>query len=141
MLHGALTPPYCPALPAQMLGSISLCGGARSNCAHPQNMSLGKNIRSSDCEIETAEFCVPELCELPAGGALCAPHNVRVNRGNTRIHSDVFIPPPVSAALSKTSLSPCTLPPSAFWKTRQRAQGAGHCNLSQQKPGDLSDPT
>src|SRR5580693_5709028 len=34
MLQGAFAPPYCPAFPAQRLGSISLCGGARSSCAH-----------------------------------------------------------------------------------------------------------
>src|SRR6266481_766231 len=46
-LHGALAPPKLPALEAQMFGSISLCGGATSNCAYPQRVSDGKNMRSA----------------------------------------------------------------------------------------------
>src|SRR6202051_1506230 len=62
-LQGAFTPPYCPALPAQRLGSISLCGGAKSNCAQPQNMSRGKNMRSPG----------PASCQLPCEEVVCEP--------------------------------------------------------------------
>src|SRR5438874_9755204 len=46
-LHGAFTPPKLPASARHRLGSISLCGGAISNCAYPQSVSDGKNIRSA----------------------------------------------------------------------------------------------
>src|ERR1700733_822550 len=96
MLQGAFTPPYCPALPAQMLGSISLCGGARSNCAHPQNMSRGKNIFSS-----LAVAWVPESCGAVGDGELCARLNVQISRGNTSTHVNVFIPPPKVCCFKK----------------------------------------
>ena len=38
--------PTIPASARQRLGSISLCGGARSNCPYPQKVSRGRNIRS-----------------------------------------------------------------------------------------------
>src|SRR5580693_9470779 len=75
MLQGAFAPPYCPAFPAQRLGSISLCGGARSNCAHPQNMSLGKNILGWDA-------------------AFCALPKAEIDKRNASIHTNVFIQPP-----------------------------------------------
>src|SRR5271168_5365037 len=84
MLQGAFTPPYCPAFPAQMPGSISLCGGARSNCAQPHSMSLGKNIRGWG-------FATGESLE---GVAVCALPKTEISRGNTRIHANVFIQPP-----------------------------------------------
>src|SRR5271157_3064105 len=85
MLHGALTPPYCPALPAQMPGSISLCGGARSNCAHPQNVSRGKNIRG---------WASASCGGVLASGALWARLKTGIDTENARIHTNVFIHPP-----------------------------------------------
>src|SRR5208283_2428493 len=99
MLHGAFTPPYCPAFPAQMLGSISLCGGARSNCAHPQNMSRGKNIRG----------WASASCELLAAGALCALPQTGIDKRNARIHTNVFIRPPKVCLLEETP-KPCRAP-------------------------------
>src|SRR5208282_5496033 len=95
MLHGAFTPPYCPALPAHRLGSISLCGGARSNCAHPQNMSRGKNIRSP----ASASF------EVFAGGVLCVLPETETKTTNVRIHDNVFIPPPGKLVLQESGLT------------------------------------
>src|SRR5947207_8688733 len=45
-LQGASAPPKLPAFEAHRFGSISLCGGATSNCAYPQRVSDGKNMRS-----------------------------------------------------------------------------------------------
>src|SRR5580698_2275630 len=81
MLQGAFTPPYWPALPAQMLGSISLCGGARSNCPHPQNISRGKNIRSSP----------PDPAEGAEGAELSARPRPHISTGNARIQVNFFI--------------------------------------------------
>src|SRR5271163_4169489 len=123
MLHGAFTPPYCPAFPAQMPGSISLCGGARSNCAHPQSISLGKNIRG----------CGFASCEALAGAAVCALPTTEINRGTTRIHANVFIQPPKfsvaregsTAHAPQTSLKVAAFSNLSFdsWT------GAEHCNL------------
>src|SRR5579863_7443849 len=98
MLHGAFTPPYCPALPAQRLGSISLCGGARSTCAHPHNMSRGKNMRSPapaschvPCELVSAESCV---CVLSEEETCACAREIEIKTGRTRIHAHFFISPP-----------------------------------------------
>src|SRR5579859_357787 len=95
MLQGAFAPPYWPAFPAHKLGSISLCGGERSNCAHPQNMSLGKNIRSPGsaacqllCELGSCEG----LCRLREG-EIWAPAS-EINTGTASIHANTFISPP-----------------------------------------------
>src|ERR1700683_2147769 len=84
MLQGAFTPPYWPALPAQRFGSTSLCGGARSNCAHPQNISRGKNIRDGG----SAFWGVLTDC------VVCDRLKTETNTGNARIHANIFIPPP-----------------------------------------------
>ena len=121
MLHGALTPPYCPALPAQMFGSISLCGGAKSNCAHPQNMSGGKNVLSP----------LPESCGEFADGEFCALPRVQINRGNTRIQANVFIPPPnflfYEESIALTNAQESRLPWFAW--DQNGFTGAEHCNL------------
>src|SRR5262249_29650153 len=45
--QGAFFPPKLPASAAHRFGSISLWGGAISNCAYPQKVSDGKNMRSA----------------------------------------------------------------------------------------------
>src|SRR5580658_2825451 len=124
MLQGAFTPPYCPAFPAQMPGSISLCGGARSTCAHPHSMSLGKNVRGWGFV----------SCESLAGAAVCALPTTEINRGTARIHANVFIQPPEfcvdreeSTALRQpqTHLNLVALSNSRFGSWT----GAEHCNL------------
>src|SRR5208283_4204585 len=112
MLHGAFTPPYCPALPAQMLGSISLCGGARSNCAHPQNMSRGKNILSP----------LAAFCEEFADGESCAMPKVQINRGNKRIPANFFIPPPKFLFQHSLLLSPRVPPPTISMGSRPSSE-------------------
>src|SRR2546423_15233945 len=84
MLHGAFTPPYCPALAAQRLGSISLCGGARSNCAQPQNMSRGKNMRS----------LASAACQLICEGESCALVKTEISTGTATTQINFFIKPP-----------------------------------------------
>src|SRR6266853_6338719 len=85
MLQGAFTPPYCPALPAHIFGSISLWGGAKSNCAHPQKVSRGRNIRS----------CSGPLCSSPScGGEFCALTSIYISIETARIHVSLFITPP-----------------------------------------------
>src|SRR5579863_5684221 len=92
MLHGAFTPPYCPALPAQRLGSTSLCGGARSSCAHPQKVSRGRNMRS----------CTAASGELLAGDAVWAVPRAEINSRTARIQDKVLIQPPTSLGCSET---------------------------------------
>src|SRR5258708_4803213 len=85
MLQGAFTPPYWPALPAQILGSISLCGGARSNLAQPHSISRGENKRSW----EATAFPTPL-----EDGSLLALKNVAIRTGSTTINTSLFIHPP-----------------------------------------------
>src|ERR1700722_11127577 len=96
MLHGAAAPPYWPAFPVHKFGSISLCGGARSNWAHPQNMSLGKNMRSSELRLKLTS---DELVDCAAA------RGIRTEMA--RIHAHCFIVPPGSALLEFRS-SPLT---------------------------------
>src|SRR5277367_5707521 len=94
MLQGSLIPPFCATFPAQIFGSISLCGGARSSCAQPQNMSRGKNIRS----VVPASCHLP--CELGSGELMdadvCAPARIEVNPRTASIQAHFFISPPKS---------------------------------------------
>src|SRR5580704_19696784 len=105
-----------------MLGSISLCGGARSNCPQPQNMSRGKNMRSSR----------PESGEALAGAEVWARPKLQMSTGRTRIHAKLFIHPPKIGVSLKTKS--CVL--SQHSKTDVRQTGspavgprqAEHCN-------------
>src|ERR1039457_4846623 len=92
-LHCECTPPNWPAFAAHRLGSVSLCGGVISNCAHPQYQSLGKNMRSElaaglalavGCESATAFTSV-------AGFESCASRvtcNIRQTRNSNKSFID-----------------------------------------------------
>src|SRR5580698_8361963 len=102
-------PPLAAASPEQRLGSISLCGGARSNCAQPQNMSRGKNMRSPEsaaywlgCELALGELVLgaalscgsrEELSDAFTGAEICAPAN-DISTGTVNHHAQRFIMPP-----------------------------------------------
>src|SRR5580700_4517903 len=92
-----------------MLGSISLCGGARSNCPQPQNMSWGKNMRSSR----------PESGEALADAEVWARPKLQMSTGSTRIHPKLFIhPPKICASLNA---KPCVLSQHSKTNVRRRA--------------------
>src|ERR1700733_9940968 len=127
MLQGALAPPYWYAFPAQRLGSISLCGGAKSTCAQPQNMSRGKNIRSpapASCHVPWEVACGSLACVL-SDWETCAPAN-EISTGTARIHTHSFITPPRSTGTKNLDF--------AYGQTEwQRPvehmlDGASHCN-------------
>src|SRR5579864_1239061 len=96
MLQGAFAPPSTYEFPAHRLGSISLWGGAKSNCAQPHNISFGKNIRS----FGPASCQMPELAEEPlpllltdAEVCVCATE-IEIKTGTARIQAHFFIAPP-----------------------------------------------
>src|SRR5579864_7637027 len=135
MLQGAFAPPYCPALPAHRLGSISLCGGARSNCAQPQNMSWGKNMRSSapgtcqaPCELAWEVACEFACEVLPAAREVevCAPVTPEISASNARIQVHAFISPPVNFA--KRANRPPTSKRQQVWPDAFGSNRAEHCN-------------
>src|ERR1700722_2029469 len=103
-----------------MLGSISLCGGARSNCPHPQNMSRGKNMRSPR----------PESGEALADAEVWARPKLQMSTGSTRIHAKLFIHPPKICVSLKAR--PCVLSQHAETSVRRgalRPQVLGERNI------------
>src|SRR5580698_7499637 len=97
MLHGAAAPPYWPAFPVHKFGSISLCGGARSNWAHPQSMSLGKNIRSfglASCQLPCELLLLGLSCVLNEPVACATASELRTRSVTANAH--FVISPPKS---------------------------------------------
>src|SRR5208282_6337983 len=137
MVQVALTPPTWPTLPAQRLGSISLCGGARSTCAQPQSMSCGKNIRSPllascqvPCEVPWEAPCElswePLLCAL-RDVLVCAPARTEIIHRTVTVHASLLISPPrVRSIPDKKSASPET---HVRAEAAVRLSRAEHCNL------------
>src|SRR5882762_4664278 len=133
MLQGAFTPPYCPALPAHIFGSISLWGGARSNCAHPQKVSRGNNIRS----------CSEPLCGSPSGGSeFCALTSIDISMGTARIHVNLFITPPefMDCLKNWNCSDPRKILPGISASGFSQRHGAQHCNLQDTGAGSLAGP-
>src|SRR5579872_606541 len=139
MLHGAFAPPYCLAFPAHRFGSISLCGGSRSSCAHPQNMSLGKNIRSPGsalCHVpyeledwDGLEDWEVSVCKSADGPCACA---IEIMSRTARIQNHFFISPPglpFRTHSKRFSSRPLTrITPASVMN------GAPHCNLPTRGP-------
>src|SRR5678816_2112289 len=95
-----------------MLGSISLCGGARSNCPYPQKVSRGRNIRS-------VLSCVTVRC----AGSACAD-NTRDRVRQTNIHNSAcFMRPPQEIVLHYSEESTGRTPNVDWWSVDRVVAG------------------